>query len=391
MRSIAGALAVACLMSWATAANAELPRERRLLTVQHVRQPGEIAATGNPPRIIFMNRCANGCKVVFGATDSRTTPDKSQIGQGTLSAYKYGDPSWAMVMQCMKDTFQAFNVRITDKDPGSVDHFEILVGGTAGQVGLQAGVLGIAELDCSSPGSCGKFLPNTVVYTFANDSYFGAEASKELDICATAAQEIAHTWSLDHSIDKTDPMTYFPYAGMRTFKDGMKCGSDCQNGVGPQPFNLTCTANAHTCVSTGTATQDEIKILTALFGPSCSDDSGCEANYFCQDHACIAGPMIAGGLGATCSVDTDCLDGVCAAAGSKMACATSCDLNVDTSCPSGFGCLDAGKGDGTGVCWAGLDSGGCCDTGGNTNGAGAMLLALGLGAAFVTRRRRAKA
>ena len=87
MRSIA--VAVAAVMSLATAAHADLPREQRFMTVQHVRGPGELAATGTPPRTIFMNRCANGCKLVFGTTDSRI--DKSQIGQGTLSAYKYGD------------------------------------------------------------------------------------------------------------------------------------------------------------------------------------------------------------------------------------------------------------------------------------------------------------
>ena len=381
MRSIA--VAVVALMFSATAAKAELPREQRFMTVQHVRGPGELAATGTPPRAIFMNRCANGCRLVFGTTDSRT--DKSQIGQGTLSAYKYGDASWAQVMSCMKDTFSAFNVQITDKDPGTAEHFEIMVAGTGGQIGLQAGILGVAELDCNSPGSCGKFLPNTIVYAFSNDSYFGAEASKELDICATAAQEIAHTWGLDHATDKTDPMTYNTYNGMRTFKDGAQCGSDCQSGTSPQPFNLTCSGQVHTCISTNKATQDEIKTLLALFGPSCQDDSGCDAGFFCSAHACLAGETIPGGVGATCAMDTDCLAGSCAQGDGKMLCANSC--TSDAECPSGYGCLDVGKADGTGVCWLSSSSG-CCDTSGHSNGAGAMLLSLGLGAALVTRRRR---
>lgn len=381
MRSIA--VAVVAVMSWATAAHADLPRERRFLTVQHVRGPGELAATPTLSRTIFMNRCTSGCKLTFGTTDSRT--DKSQIGQGTLSAYKYGDTSWAAVMSCMKDTFSAFNVKITDKDPGTAEHFEIMVAGTGSQIGLDPGILGVAELDCTAPGSCGKFLPNTIVYAFANDSYFGNEASRDLDICATAAQEIAHTWGLDHSTDKTDPMTYLTYAGMRTFKDGVTCGSDCVNGVSPQPFNLTCTGQAHTCISTNKPTQDEIKTLLALFGPSCMDDSGCEAGYFCSARACLAGETIPGGVGATCTADADCLEGSCAQSGSTHACANTC--TSDAECPAGYGCLDAGKGDGTGVCWVNSNSG-CCDTSGHSNGTGAILLSLGLGAAFVTRRRK---
>jgi hypothetical protein len=54
------------------------------------------------------------------------------------------------------------------------------------------------------------------------------------------------------------------------------------------------------------------------------------------------------------------------------------------SCPAGFGCLDAGGGNG--VCWAGLDDGGCCDTGGGSPGA--ILFGLGIFGLLITRRNR---
>jgi hypothetical protein len=384
MRCIAGALAVVCLMSWATTAQAELDRSRFVRVPTWVK-PEDVPHAVNS-RVIFLNRCAAGCKITFGATDSRT--NKSQIGQGTLSAFKYGDDSWNAVVQCMKDTFSRFNVRVTDRDPGATaPHFEIMIAGTPGQIGLSGGVLGIAEYSCQQAGVCTPYLPNTIVYDFSN-AYDGIP-NRDEEICATAAQEIAHTWTLDHVTDKTDPMTYYTYQGHRDFKDGVMCGSDCVNGQ--SPFGLTCSGQSHTCMSTGKATQDDVKILLGLFGPSCADDAGCEAGYFCYEHACLAGPQVTGGLGAVCTTDVDCLDGVCANDGNMMACATSCDLNNAATCPAGFGCLDAGKDDGTGVCWAGLDDGGCCDTSGRSNGAGPMLLGLGVLAAFVTRRRKAKA
>jgi hypothetical protein len=61
-------------------------------------------------------------------------------------------------------------------------------------------------------------------------------------------------------------MTYYSYSGMRSFKDGRTCGSDCNSGL--SPTGLTCTNDTHLCLGTGTATQDEIKIIQAVFGPA---------------------------------------------------------------------------------------------------------------------------
>jgi uncharacterized protein (TIGR03382 family) len=61
-------------------------------------------------------------------------------------------------------------------------------------------------------------------------------------------------------------MTYNNYAGMRTFKDARQCGSDCQGGT--SPFGQPCTGPNHVCMSTGLQTQDELKIIKAIFGPA---------------------------------------------------------------------------------------------------------------------------
>jgi hypothetical protein len=210
-------------------------------------------------KIIYLNRCVGGCKVSTGFSDSRT--NKSAIGQGTLSAYSYGDSSWNSVVACVTNVMSRFNVTVTDDDPGpNVDHFEIMVAGTPQQLGLSSGIGGIAEYACSSPGVCSKYIPNALVFDFA-----GVWGGNVNEICATAAQEIAHTWSLDHVTDPSDPMTYSSFSGMRQFKDGVYCGSDCVNSV--SPFGLPCTNDRHTCMSTGTATQNDVQILLALFGP----------------------------------------------------------------------------------------------------------------------------
>jgi len=260
MRSLAGVAGLVCIALGLAVPQAAFAERPRTVYVPVKVQPPRVGNVVNS-KTIFLNRCKGGCKVYPGYTDSRT--NKSAIGQGTLAAYSYGDASWAQVVACMKSVMSRFNVNVTDVDPGpNVDHFEVMIAGTPGQLGLSSGIGGIAEYSCSSPGVCSKYLPNALVFDFA-----GVWSGNVNEICATAAQEIAHTWTLDHVTDASDPMTYKQFSGTREFKDAVKCGSDCVGGQ--SPFGLPCNAaGEHTCMSSGAATQNDVQILTALFGPA---------------------------------------------------------------------------------------------------------------------------
>jgi MYXO-CTERM domain-containing protein len=311
-------LAVAVLLAL-TASPALAERPRLEYVPAKIDPSRSIGAVVNS-KTIFLNRCMGGCKVNSGFTDSRT--NKSGIGQGTLSAFEHGNTSWTQVVDCAKDVFKRFNVTVTDVDPGpNVDHFEIMVAGSPGQIGLSSGIGGIAEYSCTSPGVCSKYLPDALVFAFAN-----VYANDPDEICGTVAQEIAHTWSLDHVTDASDPMTYFSYSGRRQFKDGVACGSDCVSGS--SPFGLTCTGN------------------------------------------------------------TDCKAGSCASDGTVMACTIPCDLSAK-NCPSGFGCLQAGE-IGVCWAGFDDGSGGCCDTGGNGPASMLLALGIGGVLVRRRRRRDAR-
>jgi len=229
--------------------------------------------------ILFMNKCTGGCTVHYDMNqnpDNRT--DATDIGkQGvtsatyTLSQFSQSDAAWGQVMTCMRGMFSRFNVTVTDVDPGQTPHMEVMVAGLASQMGLPLGVGGVADFPCSSIGQCQSFISNALVFDYANESFY---AGQPLSICATAAQEIAHTWALDHVVDATDPMTYNSYNGMRQYKDNQKCGSDCQGGQGPIQGE-TCTGSGgqatHVCAGTGGATQNEVSTITALFGSNMPD------------------------------------------------------------------------------------------------------------------------
>lgn len=228
----------------------------------------------SPTKILFINPCTNGCKVKPGnGDDNRQTPDVSQIAQQatTLSKYPRDATHWAAVMSCLKDVYKAWNITITDQDPGAAAHYEVIVTGSSAVALMGSngnGVGGVAPLGCTDIGSCDAYIANTVVYDFAS-SWQGASADNE--DCSTIAQEIAHTWALDHVVDKTDPMTYNPYSGRRYYHNNEACGSDCQGGQ--SPLQLTCTGSndstaTHACYGTGVTTQNELDTINALFGPA---------------------------------------------------------------------------------------------------------------------------
>ena len=424
--------------------------------------------------VLYLNNCqaSGGCAVKTGDDDARV--DTSSIGHGTLSAYP-NDGTWGQVVSCVTATMSRFNIQVTDVDPGSADHFEVMIAGTPQQLGLPDGVGGIASVPCQGLGSCDPYLPNALVFAFANTSFLSGDPTF---ICSVAAQEIAHAWTLDHVVEKTDPMTYNDFNGMHQYQDGMKCGSDCQGGQ--SPFNLPCTGSGgqatHACFATNTGTQNDVQTILAIFGSSnavkptvaitaptsgstvpagfdleatctvpspdtitqvdfsidghlvhsspaapfkfttaaslasgthkldalcttsaqaqasatatvtvgsgCTDAASCpNKTDICLNNACVAGSGAAGGLGATCTGNAECTSSLCADNGTNQYCVIPCDLNNDTSCPSGYQCVNAGT---MGVCFPGGDGGGCSTSGGSAP----AFLGLGTLVAIIIRRRK---
>ncbi|MEO8551036.1 MAG: Ig-like domain-containing protein [Kofleriaceae bacterium] len=451
--------------------------------------PGQLAEP--PPllvnsHIIYLNSCRpNGCVVTRDASadDSRTDHSAIVPHSGTLGALS-ASIDFNAIKQCITTAMAPFNVEVTDVDPGMADHFEIMIAGTASQVGFDPSFLGVAQYLCGgTPGQCsGKYIPNALSFAFGNAQVPG---NKVTYLCGTALQETAHGWTLDHATATSDPMTYNNYTTPLAFRDNAPCGSDCLYQCGANTcnsFGVVCSGQTHVCQETGTATQNEIGILTALFGPAgaqaptiaitdpltgsakqvghafpinvtctsgdgvqeidiqidgiqvgtftsspamvmtapnlamgthhikalcgtnkqatatatadvllgnvCATDTDCPGTgQICYQMACIDGPGAAGGLGSTCTMNSDCTSGQCGSDGDQSLCVIPCDL-TQNNCPGGFGCLDAGTGGG-GVCWLGANNdGGGCEVRHNTGSRGSILFGLGFAALWITRRRK---
>ena len=178
-------------------------------------------------RTIYLNRCAlPGCTVTAGQNSSINNTSSIISGTRNLSTPGFSDAEFAEYVGCMKEMFAPFNVDVTSTDPGAVSHQEVMLGADPAQAGFQFGVSGV------SPWSCGD-IRNAIVFVFE----LGQPAR---EVCETAAQELGHSFGLDHEFLCEDPMTYLLGCGNKSYQDvdascgegaprPCECGSDTQN------------------------------------------------------------------------------------------------------------------------------------------------------------------
>jgi len=184
--------------------------------------PNVIAAVAQS-RIIYMNK--GGVTLAPGNNDSRTNRSTLVSSTRAVPAWNASATTWSGVMTCFKDMFSRWDVQIVDVDPGNVPHIEAVFTGSPSSIGMGSGVGGVSPFtqDCG-------IIENSIVFTFTNA--FGNDAQT---LCEVMAQEVAHSYGLDHEMLASDPMTYLNYTGKRTFKDmTVSCGeySNRQCGIG---------------------------------------------------------------------------------------------------------------------------------------------------------------
>ncbi|HEU0034380.1 MAG TPA: MYXO-CTERM sorting domain-containing protein [Kofleriaceae bacterium] len=181
------------------------------------------------PNTIYLNRCAGGCTVKFGTTDDART-HTSTIPQGgsmfTVAEFAWGDAEWNALVQCFKEVYSPYAVTITDVQPSPDVHYnEAIVAGVPQDIGLSDGIGGIAPV----MGNCNP-VDHAISFSFAN--IYGP-TDRVNQICWTAAQEVGHTYGLDHEYEFfdgrsacNDPMTYRDdCGGQKFFRDlAAKCG-----------------------------------------------------------------------------------------------------------------------------------------------------------------------
>ncbi len=250
MRTIKSVLAISLLSASAATAAAETPVQQPLSPAGTF-VGGGLAPDGTPrggyvvtddpqplpppddvtyhaPKIFYVNR--GGGTYYPGTNDARTNRSTIVSSTRTVPAWNVSAAGWNQVMTCLTTTFSRWNVVITDVDPGNVPHYELVTAGRPQDIGMQQGVGGV------SPFSCGV-IQNSIVFTFA--AVYGTDYRS---VCETNAQEIAHSFGLDHERLCQDPMTYLSGCGNKSFQNvaapcgeysnrACQCGGSTQNSV----------------------------------------------------------------------------------------------------------------------------------------------------------------
>ena len=175
-------------------------------------------------RVIYLNH--NGAMLAPGASDSRI--DTSELVKTTsyIPGWDATPEQWSEMVSFTRSIWSAYDVEVTDVDPGSRPHIEVLIGGSALDIGLSRPVGGFAPVvPCS-------VIENAIVFAFT-ENLGGPEYIAEV-----AAQEVGHAYGLDHEYLRGELMSYSaPHVG-KTFRDvDAPCGENepraCAGGCRP--------------------------------------------------------------------------------------------------------------------------------------------------------------
>jgi hypothetical protein len=207
--------------------------------------PDDGAASGRAvSRTIYLNR--TGITVRPGTSDARTNRSSLVAANATIPAWNRSEALWAETVTCLRDMYAPFDVTITETDPGDASHIEAVFGGSGPQLHLpRAGGVSPMSTRCN-------VVENAIVFIFTEDL---PETSKA--ICEVAAQEIAHSYGLDHELLASDPMTYLSYSGTRSFQDTLAdCGETSARACGV-PGYASCRGQ-----------QNSVALLLERLGPA---------------------------------------------------------------------------------------------------------------------------
>jgi hypothetical protein len=220
-------------------ANTKLPIDKLKLERQAVAATGD---TRVESRTIYLN--PYGVILTPGDNDSRADVSSIVTAPTVLYGWDTDIDTWNETVDCMKEIYAPFDVTITDEDPGDVPHIEAVFGGSPTDVGLPENVAGVSPFttDCA-------VIENSIVFAFTE-----VMPDDSRTVCEVMAQEVAHSFGLDHEMLPEDPMTYLPYPGERTFQNTMaSCG---------EFGDRMCGINGNVC----RYQQNSFKLLTARLG-----------------------------------------------------------------------------------------------------------------------------
>ena len=174
--------------------------------------PPDAAAPACEP-VVFLNRHPTP----FFPGEDDAVANTSRMISGPLSTTGAGlsDAEWQAVVGCVDELLAPFGVRVTDVDPGTVDHIEIAFSEDPMDIGISQGTSGIA------PVACPPTLRRGVAFEFSG--YYSSGSSRF--ICEDVADLVGHIAGLDHAYQCGDLLSWLTGCGDEAFLDeDVPCG-----------------------------------------------------------------------------------------------------------------------------------------------------------------------
>lgn len=164
--------------------------------------------------LVFLNR--GGGVYHRGPDDPGANQSQVVTGTHTIAPYDVPEANWAAIRTCVAGLIAPFHLRVTDVDPGAVDHLEVVM-----TAGTSIRITGIAETLEVSPATC-RLYPSSVHFAFVG----GATVDSA---CRLAAKAIAKAAGIDdttHCVDAVAGRLGFPgCAGSDGYTDAERpCG-----------------------------------------------------------------------------------------------------------------------------------------------------------------------
>ena len=173
---------------------------------QHFVDAGPIDAAGHDAEAscgtaadalpVYLNR--GGGTYSGGDEDPATNHTSIVKGVVTVSPYTVSEPAWAELRACVETYLAPFKLRVTEVDPGTADHLEIVFAGNRSTELL--GASGVTEV---SPSSC-AVSRDSIHFVFPAE----LPAPPPALLCKLAAQAVGHAATLDFTPDCSDIMAY---------------------------------------------------------------------------------------------------------------------------------------------------------------------------------------
>jgi hypothetical protein len=188
------------------------PRPDGIVTARQV-LPATATTGLAQSRLVYLNKGP----VTITPGDNNAATNRSSLASNpvNLGGWSPAGALWNDTVTCIESLFAPYEIAFTQSDPGNVPHIEAVFGGKPALFGLSNNVGGVSPFtaDCS-------IIESSMVFTFVEIIPANAQT-----ICEIAAQEIAHSFGLDHEVLAPDPMSYFPFEGNRAFQDKVSaCG-----------------------------------------------------------------------------------------------------------------------------------------------------------------------